>query len=82
MQYLVPKLIFGCGTRGRLAEEAACFGRNSVLFHSASLEKSGILSELCSLLTASGIRVTPACISCSEEPTDALADKCAGRRYR
>lgn len=78
MQYLVPKLIFGCGTRSRLAAEVSCFGSSAVLFHSASLEKSGILGELCSQLTAAGISVSPFCISCAEEPTDSLADKCSG----
>ena len=77
MQYLVPKLIFGCGTRSRLAEEASCFGSNAVLFHSASLERSGMLTELCGQLSDAGISVTPACISCAEEPTDILADESA-----
>lgn len=32
MEYLVPKLLFGCGIRSKLAEEAQPFGRRAAFF--------------------------------------------------
>lgn len=74
MQYLIPKLIFGCGSRHKLAAEAAAFGKKAVLFYSRSLEKSGELSRFLAQLDHAGIAASPYLIDCGEEPTDRAAD--------
>lgn len=71
MQYLIPKFIFGNGTRKHLAAEAAPFAKRTVLLHSASLAEKR--DELLTMLP--NALCIP--ISCAEEPTAALADEIA-----
>ena len=74
MQYLIPKLIFGCGSRSKLAKESAVFGNKAAFFYSGSLRRSGELEKLLTLLKEEGITPFPYLVDCGEEPTATAAD--------
>jgi alcohol dehydrogenase class IV len=56
---IVPKVLFGCGRLEELGELAAATGKKAFLAIDPFLEKSGLMDRVISLLTESGIEVTP-----------------------